>query len=51
MKENIRIRNNKMGEAVSNNNDRMLWDEVRKMTKANNNLPNVIDGSTGIRNL
>ena len=51
MKENIRIRNNKMGEAVSNNNDRMLWDEVRKMTKANNNLPNVIDGSTGIKEI
>ena len=24
MKENIRIRNNKMGEAISNNNDRVM---------------------------
>ena len=48
MKENIRIRNNKMSEAISNNNDRVLWDEVKKMTKANNNLPNVIDDTTGI---
>ena len=42
-KENIRIRNNKMGEAVSSNNDRVLWDEVKKITKTNNNLPNIID--------
>ena len=48
MKENIRIRNNKMGEAISNNNDRVLWDEVKKMTKTNNSLPNVIDDTTGI---
>ena len=51
MKENIRIRNNKMGEAIANNNDRILWDEVRKMTKTNNNLPNVIDGTTGIKEI
>ena len=33
MKENIRIRNNKMGEAISANNDRVLWDEVKKCQK------------------
>ena len=48
MKENIRIRNNRMGDAIATNNDRALWDEVKKMTKSNNNLPNVIDGTTGI---
>ena len=42
-KENIRIRNNKMGEAISNNKDRVLWDEVKKMSKTSNNLPTTID--------
>ena len=46
-KENIRIRNFKMAEAISNNNDRVLWDEVRKMSKTSNNLPNAMDGVTG----
>ena len=50
-KENIRIRNNKMGEAVSSNNDRVLWDEVRKMTKTNNNLPNIIDDKTEVEEI
>ena len=44
----IRIRNNKMGEAVSSNNDRVLRDEVRKITKTNNNLPNIIDDKTEV---
>ena len=51
MKENIRIRNNKMGEAISTNNDRVLWDEAKKMSKTNNNLPSVIDGITGIEEI
>ena len=50
-KENIRIRNNKMGEAVSSNNDRVLWDEVKKMTKTNNNLPNIIDEKTEVEEI
>ena len=50
-KENIRIRNNKMGEAVSSNNDRVLWDEVRKITKTNNNLPNIIDDKTEVEEI
>ena len=50
-KENIRIRNNKMAEAVSVNNDRVLWDEVRKMSKTTNNLPNAMDGVHGADNI
>ena len=46
-KENLRIRNYKMAEAISKNNDRVLWDEVRKMSKTSNNLPNAMDGVTG----
>ena len=46
-KENLRIRNYKMAEAISTNNDRVLWDEVRKMSKTSNNLPNAMDGVTG----
>ena len=46
-KENIRIRNCKMGEAISNNNDRVLWDEVRKMSKSSHELPSMMDGIAG----
>ena len=35
-----------MAEAISLNNSRALWDEARKMTKTNNNLPIMMDGST-----
>ena len=42
----ILIRNNRLAEAMSDNNDRVLWDEVRKMTKANKDLPNMMDGVT-----
>ena len=44
VKENIRMRNKKMAEAVSENDDRILWDEVRNMSKTNNMLPNTMDG-------
>ena len=46
VKDNKRIRNEKMGQAISENNDRVLWDEVKKITKTNNKLPNMMDGST-----
>ena len=38
VKDNDRLRNNKMADAVSENEDRVLWDEVRKITRANNDL-------------
>ena len=38
MKENFRVRNNRMADAISENRDRVLWDEVRKISKANNDL-------------
>ena len=50
-KENIRIRNNKMGEAISTNNDRVLWDEVKKMSKTSSNLPTTIDGKTEVEEI
>ena len=37
-----------MGEAIARNDDRVLWDEVRKMTKSTNELPSMMDGHTGI---
>ena len=40
-----------MGEAVSSNNDRVLRDEVRKITKTNNNLPNIIDDKTEVEEI
>ena len=51
VKENTRIRNSKMAEAISENEDRILWDEVRKMTKSNNNLPNVMDGLDNVNEI
>ena len=36
-----------MADAISMNNDRVLWDEVRKMTKTSNNLPNAMDEVNG----
>lgn len=42
--ENIRIRNNRMAEAIAENNDRNLWDEAKKMSRTNNELPSAIDG-------
>ena len=45
--DNVRLRNERMGEAIANNNDRLLWDEVRKMTKSNDELPSMMDGQTG----
>ena len=42
----IILRNNKLAEAISDNNDRILWDEVRKMTKTNKDFPNMMDGVT-----
>ena len=48
MAENNKIRNIKMGEAIAENKDRLLWDEVSKMSKTSNTLPNMMDGKTDI---
>ena len=32
-----------MGKAISENDDRVLWEEVKKMTKTNNKLLNTMD--------
>ena len=36
-----------MGEAISSNNDRVLWDEVRKISKSSHDLPSMMDGIAG----
>ena len=51
MKENINIRNEIMGEAIAKNDDRKLYDEVRKMTKSSNELPSMMDGQTDIEEI
>ena len=43
-RENIRLRNTRMGEAVAKNDDRSLWDEARKMSRCSSKLPNTMDG-------
>ena len=45
--DNVRLRNKRMEEAIADNDDRILWDEVRKMTKSNDELPSMMDGQTG----
>ena len=45
------LRNNKLAEAISDNDDRALWDEVRKMTKTNKDLPNMMDGITNEKDI
>ena len=51
LKENIKIRNDKMAEAISSDCDRDLWLEVKKMGKNNSKLPNIIDNSKGSENI
>ena len=51
VKENTRIRNKKLAEAVAENNDRVLWDEVRKMSKTNDELPNVMDDHSSVEEI
>ena len=50
-KEQTRIRNIRMAEAVANNNDRELWKEVKIMSSTSNKLPNAMDGSTDIEDI
>ena len=51
LKEQIKIRNDKMAEAISSDNDRNLWEEVRKMKKSHKLLPDVIDNIKGSNNI
>ena len=46
-KQQIRLRNIKMGEAIADNNDRLLWDEVKKISSTNNKLHTAMDGCNG----
>ena len=45
------IRNVRMAEAISCNNNRDLWKEVNTMTHAKQELPSVIDGQVGNENI
>ena len=51
LKEQIKIRNDKMAEAISSDNDRNLWEEVSKMKKSHKLLPDVIDNIKGSNNI
>ena len=51
VKKETLLRNNKMAEAISDNNDRVLWDEVRKYSKSNNDLPNGMDGHSKVEEI
>ena len=45
------IRNDKMAEAIACNKKRNLWKEVHSMNNAKKQLPNVIDGEVGDKNI
>lgn len=51
IKSDIKIRNDKMAEAISQNDDRNLWLEVKKMNKNNQGFSNIIDGQVGPENI
>ena len=50
-KEKNRIRSNKMVDAIVNNKDRDLWQEVKQIKQANKSVPNIMDGVTGASNI
>ena len=50
-KEQTRIRNVRMAEAIVNNNDRELWKEVKIMSSICDKLPNAMDGCTDIEDI
>ena len=37
-----------MAEAIFENNEQKLWDEVRKITKSNDELPSMMADQTGV---
>ena len=45
------IRNARMAEAISQNKNRELWKEVISMTYARHDLPSIIDGEIGNKNI
>ena len=51
VKDNTRLRNNKMADAIAENEDRVLWDEVRKITRSNNELPKVVNNCNTIEDI
>ena len=46
-KEKNRIKSNKMAQAIANNNDRDLWQEVKQLKQTNRSVPNVMDNVSG----
>ena len=48
VRKDTKLRNDRFAEAISNNDDRVLWDEVRKMSKTSNEIPNGMDGQSNV---
>ena len=51
LKSQIQIRNDRMAEAVSSDDNRNFWEEVRKMKRSHKLLPDVIDNVKGSDNI
>ena len=50
-KEKNRIRSDKMAEAIANNKDRDLWQEVKQIRQTNKSVPNIMDDVVGSDNI
>ena len=50
-KEKIRIRSDRMAQAISENDNRNLWSEAKKIKKTNNSIPNIVDNMSGSDNI
>ena len=50
-RERNRIRSSKMATAISENKNRNLWAEAKKMKQSNCSIPNVMDNASGSENI
>ena len=50
-KEKHMIRSNNMAEAIANNKDRDLWQEVKQLKQTNKSVPNIMDNVSGSNNI
>ena len=50
-REKNMIRSNRMAEAIANNKDRDLWQEVKQLKQTNKSVPNIMDNVSGCNNI
>ena len=50
-KEKNKIKSTRMAEAIVNNRERDLWQEVKQSKQTNKSVPNIMDNVTGAKNI